>query len=55
MIGARAFVVKVTTDGYKVSCYGELWNAKSDEKFELNDEATVNNVDGLTLEIRSVS
>jgi len=54
MIGVRATIVNLTPDGYKVSCQGELWNAKSNEDLKLNDDVVVSNLTGLILEIRGV-
>ena len=54
MIGEPAIVIKITNDGYKVSLQGEIWNAKSSEKFALNDDVVVSNITGLLLSIRGV-
>ncbi len=54
MIGINAKVIQVLDDSYKVSCQGEIWNAKSSEKFELNDDVIISNITGLILSIRGV-
>jgi len=54
MLDSSALIIEVTKEGYKVRCFGEIWNAKSDEIFEINDEVFVSKIDGLILEIRSV-
>ena len=54
MIGITAKVIQVLDDGYKVSCQGEIWNAKSSEKFELNDDVIISNITGLILSVRGV-
>ena len=54
MIGVRAKVVKVINGDYKVSLQGEIWNAKSSEKLELNDDVVVSDITDLILKIRGV-
>lgn len=53
MLDAKAYITKVTPTGYKVLCHGEIWNASSNEKFKMNEEVIVSNINGLILEIRS--
>ena len=54
MIDSKANIISVTSDGYKVFCHGEIWNATSTEKFKINEEVRVSKINGLTLEIRSL-
>ena len=54
MIGEKVQVVKITKTGYKVLYHGELWNATSSEQFGLNDKVIVNNISGLTFDVRSI-
>lgn len=52
LIGEKAQVVNLKDDNYKVSLQGELWNAKSKEKLDLNDEVIIEKIEGLILQIR---
>lgn len=54
LLGTKGIIVEVKKEMYKVACNGELWNAKSSEAFELNDEVIIENINGLTVEIRSL-
>ncbi|XPV69662.1 MAG: NfeD family protein [Halarcobacter sp.] len=53
IIGSQALVVKVKGNTYKVLSNGELWNATSKEKLNIDDKVTIENIEGLTLQIRS--
>ncbi len=54
MIGLKAIVMEVNDGTYKISCNGELWNAKSSEKFNVNDEVEIKKIVGLIAQIRSI-
>lgn len=45
--------MKVKGNTYKVLSNGELWNATSKEKLNIDDKVTIENIEGLTLQIRS--
>jgi len=53
MAGSKVKVLKIIKNSYKVEYKGEIWNAKSDETFCVNDIAKIESVSGLTLNIRS--
>ncbi len=52
--GLKARVITVDDKNYKIECNAETWNAHSDEKFNLNDEVIVEEVNGLNMKIRSI-
>lgn len=52
MIGIDARVVQKDRDSYLVLAHGERWEAVSKESFEVDDIATVESIDGLTLKIK---
>lgn len=54
MIGLKAKVIEVNNDDYKILCNGELWSAKSSEKFNINDDVEIKKIVGLIAQIRSI-
>jgi membrane-bound serine protease (ClpP class) len=54
LIGTKAVIVEVKKGSYKVLSNGELWNAISKEKFNIEDKVIINNIKGLVLHIRSL-
>ncbi len=54
LIGAEGSILHSTKYGYKVSLQGEIWDATSNEVFEMNETVVVSNITGLILSIRGV-
>lgn len=54
LIGKKAIVVSISNEKQKVQYNGELWNIRSTDKLNLNEEVIIDNVDGLILDVRSL-
>jgi membrane-bound serine protease (ClpP class) len=54
MLGATGTVKSVAPPFYWVMVRGELWRARSGEKFAIGDEVVVRSLSGLTLEVASM-
>lgn len=54
MSGDIVIITEINDNEYKILHNGELWSAKSDEKFSIGDDAVVDSVDGLVVHIRRI-